>query len=824
MLAQSGVDDEVAQKGAQLLLSFQSIQNQVGEGNDIFDRALVAAQDLSVRGYGDLTATSKLLGIALEQPELGFTKLRRAGVLLTEDQKSTIRTLEQTGDHLGAQALLLDIVEAKVGGAGKAYGDSLPGQMVKAQESLKNTEAALIGGAAPAFELLSTAALTASQAVQELPEPLRNTIAIAGLAGTAVFGLIQPLSGLLHLRATLANTSALASATEAAATSSVTVANTAATVSYGGLSTATFVQTGANQALAAGSLVAAEATTAQTTATLGLRAATVAATSVPLLATLSASAAATGPLAIGLAAVATVVGILASDLFLGAESSEDFTSASKTLHETLTSLAPDESATAGVRTFVKSLSDANAELSTGGRGGVSFADLSKETGAGVDELTFRLSQGGGEVSKWSHALFDSGQISERTMFALADMSAEVQKNAKSALDAKLRNGELTQSQYDFLAAANLATGVVDTNGNAVTNWVLALQGAPPVVQANVEASFSLADAIGGDAEAYEEALQRLNEYTDALHASIDPLFGMVDATQDLEDAQRAANEASAVLLISQVAYNNAVKDHGPNSKEAEQALRDLEKAERDKTDADEDAVKSAQGLTDAALALQQQVTLHPETWERATSQIKSWQEQGLITEDQAAQMTWQMELARQKGVELAGTQVHMILDANTGPFEMKIAAAAKLAADIRAAAERGDDTQAIIDRYFERGAVGGGIGYAAGGDVLPYQSFVASDAGGVELALLPSGRYRAGAGGATIVSASQTSRFLHNIEQTVAAVAGGTRDGVVAWQPPVDQSISMRIDKLVTPEPTMSAVVLGRSLRGMRHRMTRNRT
>ena len=38
----SGVDDELIQQGANLLLTFTKVHNEVGRGNDIFDRATAA--------------------------------------------------------------------------------------------------------------------------------------------------------------------------------------------------------------------------------------------------------------------------------------------------------------------------------------------------------------------------------------------------------------------------------------------------------------------------------------------------------------------------------------------------------------------------------------------------------------------------------------------------------------------------------------------------------------------------------------------------------------------------------------------------------------
>ena len=42
----STVDDKVIQQGANLLLTFKNIRNEVGEGNDVFNQAVDAANNL----------------------------------------------------------------------------------------------------------------------------------------------------------------------------------------------------------------------------------------------------------------------------------------------------------------------------------------------------------------------------------------------------------------------------------------------------------------------------------------------------------------------------------------------------------------------------------------------------------------------------------------------------------------------------------------------------------------------------------------------------------------------------------------------------------
>ena len=116
---QIGVDDELIQKSANLLLTFKQVQNQTGANNQIFDRAVIAAQDLG-NVFGSADAAAMQLGKALSDPEKGITALRRAGINFTDQQKEQIKTLVASGDVLSAQKLILAEVESQVGGTAAA--------------------------------------------------------------------------------------------------------------------------------------------------------------------------------------------------------------------------------------------------------------------------------------------------------------------------------------------------------------------------------------------------------------------------------------------------------------------------------------------------------------------------------------------------------------------------------------------------------------------------------------------------------------------------------------------------------------------------------
>lgn len=115
----TGVDDEAIQSGQNLLLSFQTIQNQAGKGNAIFNRASTAIVDLGTK-MGSPEAAAKVLGKALNDPLKGMTALTRAGVPLSKSQQEQVKAFMAAGDTLSAQKVILDAVEQKMGGVAAA--------------------------------------------------------------------------------------------------------------------------------------------------------------------------------------------------------------------------------------------------------------------------------------------------------------------------------------------------------------------------------------------------------------------------------------------------------------------------------------------------------------------------------------------------------------------------------------------------------------------------------------------------------------------------------------------------------------------------------
>lgn len=116
----SAVDDEVIQSAGNVLLTFKAVRNEVGEGNDIFDRATESALDMSAALGVDMQAAAMSLGKALANPVQGLTMLRRAGVDFTAQQRDQIAAMVAVGDTLGAQKVIMDEVESQFDGQAEA--------------------------------------------------------------------------------------------------------------------------------------------------------------------------------------------------------------------------------------------------------------------------------------------------------------------------------------------------------------------------------------------------------------------------------------------------------------------------------------------------------------------------------------------------------------------------------------------------------------------------------------------------------------------------------------------------------------------------------
>ncbi len=143
------VDDKTIQQGENLLLTFTNI------GSKVFPQATKATIDLAVAMNdgsaegADLSASAIQIGKALNDPIKGVTALTKVGVSFTKQQKDQIKALQDSGDVVGAQTIILNELEKEFGEAGKAAGQGTRADFARFGDAVEGAQQALATGFLP---------------------------------------------------------------------------------------------------------------------------------------------------------------------------------------------------------------------------------------------------------------------------------------------------------------------------------------------------------------------------------------------------------------------------------------------------------------------------------------------------------------------------------------------------------------------------------------------------------------------------------------------------------------------------------------------------
>lgn len=156
---------EQVQDAATVLATFRTV------AGDTFTRTLTLAQDMSATFGGDLKSNVAALGKALEDPINGLGGLQKSYRLLTESQRDTIQTLVETGRQAEAQRMILDALEKKIGGSGRAETSGLAGATNRLSDAWGN----LLKGIAQT-ETVSTAAKSSLSGLATVIEGLNGLL------------------------------------------------------------------------------------------------------------------------------------------------------------------------------------------------------------------------------------------------------------------------------------------------------------------------------------------------------------------------------------------------------------------------------------------------------------------------------------------------------------------------------------------------------------------------------------------------------------------------------------------------------------------------
>ena len=116
----TGIDTNSIKITQAKLLTFKELAASAGELGGEFDRATLAAINLAAAGFGTAEMNAVALGKALNDPIKGITALSRSGVTFTEVEQERIKTLVASNKVSEAQILILEAIEAQVGGTALA--------------------------------------------------------------------------------------------------------------------------------------------------------------------------------------------------------------------------------------------------------------------------------------------------------------------------------------------------------------------------------------------------------------------------------------------------------------------------------------------------------------------------------------------------------------------------------------------------------------------------------------------------------------------------------------------------------------------------------
>lgn len=151
----TSTEGESIQEGANLLLTFKNIRNEVGLGNDIFDQTTTVMVDMARAMGTDVASGAVQLGKALNDPIKGISALSRVGITFTEDQEKVIKALVESGDTMGAQKIILQELQDQFGGSGAAFAETFAGKVDKIGNAWGEVGEAVFTKAMPALSELA---------------------------------------------------------------------------------------------------------------------------------------------------------------------------------------------------------------------------------------------------------------------------------------------------------------------------------------------------------------------------------------------------------------------------------------------------------------------------------------------------------------------------------------------------------------------------------------------------------------------------------------------------------------------------------------------
>lgn len=126
--------DEALLETQAKFLTFKQIQGEV------FERGIELTLDMAAVMGTDARSAAIQMAMALEDPVRGVTRLRRAGVTFSDQQREHIKVLVDSNKLFEAQSIVLEVIEGQLGGVAKAMAETDPGKIEQTENAIGDVQ------------------------------------------------------------------------------------------------------------------------------------------------------------------------------------------------------------------------------------------------------------------------------------------------------------------------------------------------------------------------------------------------------------------------------------------------------------------------------------------------------------------------------------------------------------------------------------------------------------------------------------------------------------------------------------------------------------
>jgi hypothetical protein len=191
LAAATTFDDDAVAEAQAALLRFGTIAGEQ------FTGATEAAADLAAFMETDIASAADQLGRALADPEKGMDRLRRSGIILSEEQRQLVKDFTAVGDVASAQQVILDAVSASLGNVAEDIAATDAGKLQQAMVQLGEAGEALGTFILPVFASVAGFLKDMAVGFQQLDPTIQQFIVIAGGIAVVLGPVLLILSAMI---------------------------------------------------------------------------------------------------------------------------------------------------------------------------------------------------------------------------------------------------------------------------------------------------------------------------------------------------------------------------------------------------------------------------------------------------------------------------------------------------------------------------------------------------------------------------------------------------------------------------------------------------